>query len=146
VPTDLWYTSPGAQILVSSLQQIGVSVQVQNMQFAQWLSQVFSGPQSYDLTIIDHVEERDIFNYGNPKYYWRYDNAQVQTWLTQADATPDETQRNALYANVQKALADQAVNGFVMSFKALAVLSKSVQGFQVSGISPSIYMPAVYLS
>lgn len=146
VPTDLWYASPGAQILVSALQQIGVTAQVQNMQFAQWLSQVFSGPQSYDLTIIDHVEERDIFNYGNPKYYWHYDNAQVQQWLTQADATPEEAPRNALYANVQRALADQAVNGFVMSFKALAVLSKSVQGFQVSGISPSIYMPTVSLS
>ncbi len=146
VPTDLWYASPGAQILVSALQQVGVTAQVQSMQFAQWLSQVFTGPQSYDLTIIDHVEERDIFNYGNPKYYWRYDNAQVQSWLTQADATPDETQRNAIYANVQKALAEGAVNGFVMSTKSLAVLNKSVQGFKVSGISPSIYMPGVYLA
>ncbi|MBO0707707.1 MAG: hypothetical protein J2P44_05025 [Candidatus Dormibacteraeota bacterium] len=146
VPTDLWYASPCAQILVSALQQIGVTAQVQNMQFAQWLSQVFSGPQSYDLTIINHVEERDIFNYGNPKYYWHYDNAQVQSWLTEADGTPEASQRNAIYANVQKALADQAVNGFVMSPKSLAVLSNSVHGFQVSGISPSIYMPGVSIS
>jgi peptide/nickel transport system substrate-binding protein len=144
VPTDLWYTSPGAQILTSSLQQIGVTAQVQSMQFAQWLSQVFTGPQSYDLTIIDHVEERDIFNYGDPTYYWHYDNAQVQGWLAQADAAADATPRKALYANVQKAIADQAVNGFVMSTKALGVHSKSVHGYTVSGISPSIYMPAVY--
>lgn len=146
VPTDLWYASPVAQILVSALQQAGVTAQVQTMQFAQWISQVFGGPQSYDLTIIDHVEERDIFNYGNPSYYWHYDNAQVRGWLAQADATPEESQRNAIYANVQKALADQAVNGFVMSFKALAVLARTVQGFKVSGVSPSIYMPAVSIT
>lgn len=144
VPTDLWYTSPVSQILVSALQQIGVTAQVQTMQFAQWITQVFGGPQSYDLTIIDHVEERDIFNYGNPAYYWHYDNPQVQSWLAQADATPQASQRNAIYANIQKAIADQAVNGFVMSFKALAVLNRSVQAFKVSGVSPSIYMPGVY--
>ncbi|MBO0702929.1 MAG: hypothetical protein J2P38_08350, partial [Candidatus Dormibacteraeota bacterium] len=144
VPTDLWYTSPVAQILVSALQQIGVTARVQSMQFAQWFSQVFGGPKSFDLTIIDHVEERDIFNYGDPTYYWHYDNAQVQSWLTEADATPGESERNAIYAKIQRAIADQAVNGFVMSFKALAVLSTSVQGFKVSGVSPSIYMPGVY--
>ncbi|MGH7912183.1 MAG: ABC transporter substrate-binding protein [Candidatus Dormibacteraceae bacterium] len=144
VPTDLWYASPGAQILVSALQQIGVTAQVQDMQFAQWLAQVFGGSQSYDLTIIDHVEERDIFNYGNPKYYWHYNNPQVATWLDQADATPQAGPRKALYANVQRTLAEQAANGFVMSLKTLAVLQKSVKGFGVSAISPSIYMPGVY--
>ena len=65
------------------------------MEFPRWLQQVFSNAQDYDLTIINHVEERDIGNYANPKYYWHYDNADVAGWLKQADAEPDadQTQR-----------------------------------------------------
>jgi peptide/nickel transport system substrate-binding protein len=143
-PTDLSYASRGATILISALHDVGVTVQAQSMQFAQWYAQVFSPPNNFDLTIIDHVEERDIFNYGNPNYYWHYDNPQVASWLTQADATPDAKQRKGIYAKVQRQIASDAVNGFVMSPVVLAVVSSNVRGFDVSGISPSIYMPDVH--
>ncbi len=32
----------------------------------------------FDMTIISHVEARDIVLYGNPNYYWHYDNPEVQ--------------------------------------------------------------------
>ena len=76
-------------ILASQLQTIGVSLDVQPMEFPRWLQQVFTNAQDYDLTIINHVEERDIGNYANPKYYWHYDNPDVATQLKQADAEPD---------------------------------------------------------
>ncbi|MFZ0215830.1 MAG: ABC transporter substrate-binding protein [Candidatus Dormiibacterota bacterium] len=146
VLTDHTYASRGAQILISALKDVGVTAQVQDVQFAQWLAQVFGGPQDFDLTIIDHVEERDIFNYGNPKYYWHYDNPQVTSWLTQADATVAESERNGIYAKVQRQLATDAANGFVMSLNALAVASSSVKGYAIPGVSPSIFLRDVTVS
>jgi peptide/nickel transport system substrate-binding protein len=133
-------------ILSSQLQAIGVQLDVQPMEFARWLQQVFSNAQDYDLTIIDHVEERDIGNYANPKYYWHYNNADVVDWLKQADAEPDQTRRNALYTQVQQHLADDAANLWIAAANNLGILKKNFQGYQVQGISPSLFLGDAYFS
>jgi peptide/nickel transport system substrate-binding protein len=133
-------------VLASQLQAIGVQLDVQPMEFPRWLQQVFSNAQDYDLTIINHVEERDIGNYANPKYYWHYDNADVAKQLGQADAEPDQSKRNALYKTIQQQLADDAANLWVAAPSNLGVLKKGFQGYQVQGISPSLYLADVYFA
>jgi peptide/nickel transport system substrate-binding protein len=133
-------------VLASQLQAIGVSLDVQPMEFPRWLQQVFSNAQDYDLTIINHVEERDIGNYANPKYYWHYDNPDVANQLKQADAEPDQTRRNALYKTIQQQLADDAANLWVAAPSNLGVLKKGFQGYQVPGISPSLYLGDAYFT
>jgi peptide/nickel transport system substrate-binding protein len=131
-----------SDILGSQLQAVGVTLDVQPMEFARWLQTVFLNAQDYDLTIINHVEERDIGNYGNPKYYWRYDNAEVANWLKQADAEPDLAKRNALYKQIQQQLADDAVNLWLCSPStyAMGIVKSSLKGYSVFGISPSLYL------
>ena len=116
------------------------------MEFPRWLQQVFLNAQDYDLTIINHVEERDIGNYANPKYYWHYDNADVASWLKQADAEPDQTKRNALYKQIQQQLADDAANLWVAAPNNLGILKKGLQGYQVQGISPSLFLGDAYFA
>jgi peptide/nickel transport system substrate-binding protein len=131
-----------SDILGSQLQAVGVTLDVQPMEFPRWLQTVFLNAQDYDLTIINHVEERDIGNYGNPKYYWRYDNADVATWLKQADAEPDQAKRNGLYKQIQQQLADDAVNLWLCSPStyAMGIVKSSLKGYSVFGISPSLYL------
>jgi len=142
------YALRGSDILGSALKDVGITLKVEPMPFATWLAKVFlpTGPQDYDLTMINHAEERDIGNYGNPKYYWHYNNTQVATWLKQADAEPDAAKRKALYAQVQKQLADDAVHAWVYSANSLAVVKHNVKGFQLYGISPSMFLGNTYFS
>ncbi len=140
------YAVRGSDILNSQLKAIGVNLSITPMEFARWLNTVFLPPQDYDLTIINHVEERDIGNYGNPKYYWGYNNPTVASQLKQADAEPNAPKRNGIYAQVLKTLADDAVNAWVMSPNQLAVLKHNFQGYQVQGISPALYLGEAYFS
>jgi peptide/nickel transport system substrate-binding protein len=140
VISDFPYAVRGADILVSQLADLGIRVRTEQMPFPRWLQQVFSGPQDYDLTIINHAEERDIGNYANPKYYWHYGNAQVTQWLAQADAEPDATKRKNLYGQVQKQLATDAANVFVMSPKTLAVVSAKLQSYPVVSLSSPLFL------
>jgi peptide/nickel transport system substrate-binding protein len=140
------YAVSMTDILSSQLQAVGVQLDVQQMEFPRWLQQVFLNAQDYDLTIIDHIEQRDIGNYGNPKYYWHYDNPQVAAWLTAADAEPDVGKRNALYKQIQQQLADDAANLWICAPNNLGVLKKGLQGWQVQGISPSLFMGEVYFT
>lgn len=132
-------------VLASELADIGVQLDVQPMEFPRWLQQVFNGGD-YDLTIINHVEERDIGNYGNPKYYWHYDNPTVAGMLTSADAEPDAGKRNATYKQVLQTLADEAVNLWIASPTNMAILHKGFQGYQAPGISPSLYLAEAYFA
>jgi peptide/nickel transport system substrate-binding protein len=140
------YAVRGTDILNSQLKAIGITLNVTPMEFARWLNTVFLPPQDYDLTIINHVEERDIGNYGNPKYYWNYNNPTVAAQLKQADAEPDATKRKGIYAQVLKTLAEDAVNAWVMAPNQLAVLKHNFQGYQVQGISPALYLGEAYFS
>ncbi len=139
------YAVRGTDILVSQLKAIGITVKVEPMEFAIWLKSVFTGGD-YDMTIINHIEERDIANYANPKYYWRYSNSQVADWLTKADAEPDKAKRNALYAQVEKQLADDAANAWVMSPNALAVTKANLHEWPIQGISPALFFGNTYFS
>jgi peptide/nickel transport system substrate-binding protein len=140
------YAVTCGDILASQLQAVGVTLDVQPMEFARWLQQVFSNAQDYDLTIINHTEQRDIENYANPKYYWHYSNAEVTSSLKQADAEPDPTKRNALYKKIQQQLADEAANLWVCSPSNLGILKKGMQGYQVQGITPALYLADLYFA
>ena len=48
-----------------------------------WLEQVFTN-KDYDMTVVLHVEPRDIDNYANPDYYWQYDSPEVQQLIDDA--------------------------------------------------------------
>jgi peptide/nickel transport system substrate-binding protein len=133
-------------IFASQLQAVGISLDVQPMEFPRWLQQVFSNAQDYDLTIINHVEERDIGNYANPKYYWHYSNSDVANWLKQADAEPEQLKRNTLYKQIQQQLATEAANLWVAAPSNMGILKKSLQGYQVQGISPSLFLGEAYFA
>ena len=140
------YAVRGSDILNSQLKAVGVTLNITPMEFPRWLNTVFLPPQDYDLTIINHVEERDIGNYGNPKYYWGYDNPTVAGQLKQADAEPNEGKRKSLYGEVLKTLADEAVNAWVYAPNQLAVLKHNFHGYQVQGISPALFLGDAYFS
>jgi peptide/nickel transport system substrate-binding protein len=144
--TSLTYPGPLTDILNSQFQAVGVSLDVQPMEFPRWLQQVFSNAQDYDLTIINHTEERDIGNYANPKYYWHYSNATVVDQLKQADAEPDLAKRNALYKTIQQTLADEAANLWLVAQNNLGILKAGLQGYQVQGIAPALYLADAYFA
>ena len=139
------YARRGGDILASQLQDVGIRLQVDDVEFPLWLDQVFT-KHNFDLTIINHVEPRDIGNYGNPAYYWGYGNPSVAALLQQADAEQNATRRNDLYAQVQRQITADAVNAWLMSPNSLAVTRSNLHGYPASRVSPSIYLGAAYFS
>jgi len=67
------------QVVKSQLQQVGISVNLETLEFkAGWLPQVFTA-HDYDMPIVAQVEPRDLpAVFGNPNYYTQYNNPQLQ--------------------------------------------------------------------
>jgi peptide/nickel transport system substrate-binding protein len=121
------YTVRTGEVLTDQLQKIGVKVKIEQVEWSQWLSRVWKDAE-YDLTIIGHAEAWDIGNYANPKYYFRYDNADFQKLFKESETTVDDRARRALYAKMQRKLVEDAPVVWLYIYPRLAVTKKGLQG------------------
>lgn len=130
------YAQATAPIVQSQLAEVGITVQIENVQFPLWIEEVFTNA-NYDLTIISHVEARDVVRYGDAQYYWRYDSPEVQTLLDQADAAPTEAESDELYRQVLNRIADDAVNDWLFVLPNLQVIQSNIEGYPENAYSLS---------
>jgi len=133
VPT-LPYAESCGQVVASQLEDVGITVALDTLEFpAQWLQQVFTD-HDYDMSIVAHVEPRDVpAVFGNPEYYPGYDNAEVQDLLAEADAgTPDE--QVTIMQEVARVLSEDAASDWLFLLPNLIVADADITGLPENGI------------
>lgn len=122
------YARQGGEVIVAQLAKIGITVKVQNVEWAQWLSNTYGGAHNYDLSIISHVEPFDLGNYAKSDYYWGYDSKAFNTVYDKIKTTGNAAERNKLLGDAQKLLATDAANGFLFQPLWPVIAKKSVKG------------------
>lgn len=134
---NLPYATAAAQVVKSQLAQVGISADIEPLEFpARWLDQVFT-KADYELSIINHVEPRDIVAvFGNPKYYPRYDNIEVRELFAEADAGTEEEQ-TATMRRAAKIISEDAAADFLFLFPNLMVATTDVRGLPQNVVSES---------
>lgn len=125
------YARRSGEIVASQLATAGIRIKIQNLEWSQWLDQVFKR-HDFDLTIVAHTEPADYDIYGRDNYYFGYDNPAFKRLLAELDAATNERQRLDLLAAIQRTLADDAVNGFLFEFPRLGVWRSDVEGLWVN--------------
>ncbi|MEQ3711313.1 MAG: ABC transporter substrate-binding protein [Tateyamaria sp.] len=121
------YARRGGEIIAAQLAEVGITAEIINVEWAQWLETVFRG-KNFGLTIVSHTEPMDIGIYANPDYYFQYDNPAFQELMSTLNATTDPEARNSLMAEAQQIIAGDAVNGYLFQLAQLSVAKADVQG------------------
>lgn len=124
------YASRGGEIIASQLEQVGLDVNITNVEWGVWLEDVFSN-NDFDMSIVAHVEPLDLAQYGNPDYYWGNDSPDVAPILAQADAEADPDVRNELYGQVLDEITAQAADQWLFVIPQLSVLREGTTGYKV---------------
>ncbi|NKQ53356.1 ABC transporter substrate-binding protein [Amycolatopsis sp. K13G38] len=133
---NLSYAVSSAQVVASDLADIGVHVTIEPLDFpAVWLKQVFTD-HDFDMSIVQHVEARDITTFGNPNYYWGYDNPTVRQLLAQADAGTEQEQIADMKAVASTITADAAAD-WLFLFPNVVVAKNKVTGLARNQVSES---------
>ncbi|CAG1017643.1 Periplasmic dipeptide transport protein [Burkholderiaceae bacterium] len=120
------YARKGGEIIASQLAKVGINAKIENVEWAQWLSGAFKG--NFDLTVISHVEPLDFDRYGDPSYYWGYDSKAFKDLLAKYNATTDAKARLAVLGDIQRLLAQDAVNAYLFQLPQFAVSNKRLKG------------------
>jgi peptide/nickel transport system substrate-binding protein len=133
VAPQYYYTVRSAEVVASQLAKVGIRATIQQIEWGQWLSQVFClapcQTPDYDMSIIGHAEAWDIGNFANPKYYFRWDSPEFQKLYAESQVASDDKTRRALYVKMQEMLADEAPAVWLYMHPRLVITKKGVTGF-----------------
>lgn len=121
------YARQGGEVIAAQLAQVGVQVQLINVEWAQWLSQTY-GAKQYDLTLISHVEPLDLGNYAKPDYYWGYQSSRFNALYARIQASANPEERLQLLADAQRLLAEDCVNVFLYQPQWITIAKTGLRG------------------
>jgi peptide/nickel transport system substrate-binding protein len=121
------YARRGGEIVAAELAQIGIHVTIENLEWAQWLDQVFTR-HDFDMSIVGHAEPMDYDIYARDDYYFGYSNPEFKALIAALDDTTDAARRRDLLEQIQRKLAADAVNGFLFQYPRLDIWNAHLKG------------------
>ncbi len=121
------YARRGGEIIAAQLREVGIDLEISNLEWAQWLEQAFKG-KDFDLTIVSHTEPMDIGIYGRDDYYFQYADDGFKAIMTKLNETTDEAMRTKLMQDAQKKIAEDAVNVFLFQLAKTGVWNAKLKG------------------
>lgn len=121
------YARRGGEIIASQLRNVGIETEITNLEWAQWLEEVFRG-KDFGLTIVSHTEPFDIGIYARPDYYFQYDNPEFQALMKLLNATTDPAARSDMLAEAQTIIAQDYVNAYLFQLAFPTVADARIEG------------------
>lgn len=120
------YAHAGGPLIAQDLARVGIEVELQPMSWAQWLQGPFKG--QFDLTLINHVEPLDYRIYTDPDYYFGYDSPDFRALVDRHANATTARERQTLFAQMQRHLAQDAVNAWIFTPQIGTVVRKGLRG------------------
>jgi len=114
------------------LQQVGIRAKIELVDWGTWISQVYRG-KDYDLTIIGHTGHLDPDGrLGSEMEYTNYHNPKMFELIEQAATAHIPKQRKALYDQIQRMMAEDAMMVFIGTPLGLRGMRSNVYGFRMT--------------
>lgn len=137
------YARRGGEIIAQQLAAVGIKTETTNLEWAQWLSEVFTD-KNFDLTIISHTEPNDIGIFARPDYYFGYKNDEFNKLIADLAVESDPTKRSELYKAAEKNLADNYVVGFLFELAKVGVENAKLKGMWENAPTQATDLTGVY--
>jgi len=137
------YARRGGEIVASQLREIGIEAEIINVEWAQWLEQVFKG-KDYGLTIVSHTEPLDIGIYARDDYYFANHDPVLKALLSGLEPMSDEADRNEVLRAAQKRVAENQTVAFLFQWAKTGVADARIRGLWENAPTQANDMSAVY--
>ena len=121
------YARRGGEIIAAQLREVGIETEITNLEWAQWLEQVFNG-KDFGLTIVSHTEPFDIGIYARPDYYFQYGKPEFVALMDKLTATSEPEARTELLHQAQEMIARDYVNGYLFQLAFPTIADARLEG------------------
>lgn len=136
VPSSYKQHVDTAQVIVNQLREIGITANVEQIDWTSWLSDVYKN-RNYQTTVVsvdgvtlsprsylfryETSSSYNFINYSNPEYDKLYNSS-----LTEID----ENKRIKIYHQLQSILSEDAASVFICDISSPKVFRKGIKGFE----------------
>jgi ABC-type transport system substrate-binding protein/ABC-type dipeptide/oligopeptide/nickel transport system permease component len=128
------YARRSGEIVAAQLSEVGVHVDLVNLEWMSWLEQVYL-QHDFDMSIVAHIEPMDYTIYGRSDYYFGYNSPDLQSLLHRLDAATEADDRRSLLKDIQTKIAEDAVNVFLFEMPVFVVRDARVSA--LSHLTPA---------
>ncbi|KXU17498.1 ABC transporter substrate-binding protein [Corynebacterium simulans] len=132
------YAQRVSELLYSQLTEVGFDVTLESAEFpAVWLGQVM-GAKDYQMSLVSHVEPRDIPTlFGNPDYYLGYDSQKTRDLLSAADSAPESKYAAGMEKAVDQIMADAGALT-LMNMPNIVLYRDGIEGLNPNQVTDAI--------
>lgn len=127
-----------ATFIKSQLAKVGITVKINTITPDEWYTKVYKN-HDFSATLQEHVNDRDLVWYGNPDFYWGYDNKQVTQWVDQAEQADSTAQQTELLKKVNRKVAQDAASDWLYLYPQIVVAGSKLSGYPVNGLNSQFY-------
>lgn len=120
------YAVKSAQFVASQLRDVGVKATIEELEFSRWIADVLTDG-NYDMTIVAHVEARDIGKFANPRYYWHYGDGEFVALYHAAERAPEDDMV-PLMQQAARYLAEDAAAIWLFALPNLVITKATITG------------------
>jgi len=124
------------QVYEDMLSEIGLTIELQLVDWSTWLSDVYRGG-NYDLTVIGHTGKLDpdgrLGGYGSGETYVGWDNERAASLIQEARTVVDFEKRKELYSEALEIMAREVPHVYVGSNYRYIGMRSSIDGFHMDG-------------
>ncbi|WP_127819363.1 ABC transporter substrate-binding protein [Microbacterium sp. CPCC 204701] len=122
-----FYATTIPQILVSDLNEVGITLEVESVDFSTWLNDVYIN-QDYELSFVLHTEARDFENWADSDYYFTYDNPEVQELYAQSLAATDDDEAADLLREAARIVAEDHAADWLYTGASVIAVGTTITG------------------
>lgn len=127
-----------AEFIKSELAKVGVTVDINIITANEWYEKIYQA-HDFTATLQEHVNHRDIVFYGNPDFYWGYDNPEVTRLIKESEAASSIEEQTAKLTEANKIIAEDAASDWLYLYPQIVVSSANVTGYPVNGLNSQFF-------
>ncbi|TDD01194.1 ABC transporter substrate-binding protein [Nonomuraea deserti] len=127
-----------ATFIKSELAKVGITVDINVITADEWYSKVYKN-HDFAATLQEHVNDRDVVWYGDPDFYWGYDDKQVSEWIKDAERARTPEEQTELLKKANRRIAENAAGDWLYLYPQIVVAASNLSGYPVNGLNSQFY-------
>ena len=128
-----------AQFVQNELAEVGVDVEINIITANEWYTKIYQ-QHDFEATLQEHVNHRDIVFYGNPDFYWGYDNPEVTRLITESESAATVEQQTEMLREANRLIAEDAASIWLYLYPQIVVSASNVSGYPVNGLNSQFFV------
>lgn len=137
-----FYSTTVPQILVSNLDEVGITLEIESVDFSTWLNDVYVN-KDYDLSFVLHTEARDFASWADPDYYFTYDNPEVQELYAQSLASIDEDEAADLLKRAARIVSEDAAADWLYTGASVVAVGTNILGMPTTNVNERLNLAEI---